>query len=66
MPRYSYPSDLSNAEWAILEPLMSPEKRGGRRRDVHLRGIVNGIMYILRGGCAWRMMPHEWGVVNGL
>jgi putative transposase len=61
MPRFSYPSDLSNAEWAILEPLMPPEKRGGRRRDVNLRDIVNGILYILRGGCAWRMMPHEYG-----
>jgi transposase len=60
MQRFSYPSDVSDAEWAILEPLLPAEKPGGRHRDVNLREIVNGILYILRGGCGWRMMPHDF------
>jgi putative transposase len=59
--RIRYPSDLTDAEWIILEPLLPAEKTGGRHRDVDLREIMNGILYILRGGCAWRMMPHEFG-----
>ena len=42
-----YPSDLSDAEWAELEPLIPPAKRGGRRRSVDLREVVNGIIYVL-------------------
>jgi putative transposase len=61
MARFSYPSDVTDAAWVILAPLLPVEKPGGRHRDVDLREIVNGVMYILRGGCAWRMMPHEFG-----
>lgn len=60
MKRKPYPSDLSDAQWAILEPLMPKEKHNGRPRRVHLREIINGIFYILCGGCTWRMMPHEF------
>ncbi len=58
-PRKPYPSDLSNAEWQILEPLLPSEKPGGRHRGYAVREIVNAIQYVIRGGCAWRMLPHD-------
>src|SRR6266487_5098774 len=54
-----YPSDLTDDEWAILEPLIPPEKPGGRPREVEMRAVVNGIFYVLRAGCAWRMIPRD-------
>jgi len=53
----SYPSELSEQEWAILAPLLPPAKPGGRPRSVNLRIIVNGIFHLLRSGCQWRMLP---------
>ena len=55
MTRTAYPSDLTDNEWAILEPLIPLAKPRGRPRSVNMREILNGIFYILRGGCAWRM-----------
>jgi putative transposase len=55
-----YPSDLTDEEWAILEPLIPPGKPGGRPREVDMRAILNGIFYVLRAGCAWRMIPREY------
>jgi putative transposase len=55
-----YPSDLTDDEWAILEPLIPPGKPGGRPREVDMRAVVNGIFYVLRAGCAWRMIPREY------
>jgi putative transposase len=55
-----YPSDLSRTQWKRLKRLLPAAKPGGRPRSVKLREILNGIFYILRGGCAWRMMPHEF------
>jgi transposase len=46
MGRFRYPSDLTDAEWAILEPLLPAEKPGGRHRDVDLREIVNGVLFL--------------------
>ena len=46
-----YPSDLTEAEWAFIEPLIPPAKRGGNKRTVDVREIVNGLMYILGTGC---------------
>jgi transposase len=57
--RRAYSTDLSDAEWQILAPLLPPEKPGGRHRKYPLREIINAIQYILRGGCAWRLMPHD-------
>jgi transposase len=57
--RRSYSTDLSDAEWQILEPLLPPEKPGGRPRRYPMREIIHAIQYILRGGCAWRLMPHN-------
>lgn len=57
--RRLYPSDLSDAEWEILERLLPPEKPGGRHRGYEMREIINSIQYVLRSGCAWRMLPHD-------
>jgi transposase len=54
-----YPSDLTDAEWAHIAPLIPPAKRGGRRRRVDLRQVVNGIMYVLSTGCQWRYVPKD-------
>src|SRR5258708_6276979 len=61
-----YASDLSDAEWAILEPLIPPAKPGGRPRSVNMRQILNGIFYMLRSGGGLRLLPHEcpaWSTV---
>ena len=55
-----YPSDLCDEEWTMLEPLLPPEKAGGRPREVDLRAILNGLFDVLRAGCAWRMLPREY------
>lgn len=68
MKRKAYPSDLSDVEWLILEPLIPPAKSGGRPRKVCIREVVNAIFYVLRSGCAWRMLPHDfpaWQTVYG-
>ena len=59
MERKAYPSDLTDPQWKRLKTLLPPAKPGGRPRSVDLREVINGIPYILRGGCAWRMMPHD-------
>ncbi len=56
-----YPSDMSDSEWNFLAPLIPPAKAGGRPRTVDMRRILNGIFYVLRSGCAWRMLPREYG-----
>lgn len=58
--RKAYPSDLTDAEWAVLEPLMPPKYARGRPRDTSLREVVNGILYLLRTGCAWDYLPHDF------
>ena len=52
--RLRYPSDLTDGEWALVAPRIPPAKRGGNKRRVNLREIVNGLMYILSTGCQWR------------
>ncbi len=59
MTRKRYPSDLTTRQWNRLKDLLPPAKPGGRPRSVDLREVLNGILYILRGGGAWRMMPHD-------
>lgn len=54
-----YPSDLTDEEWGWIEPLIPPAKRGGNRRRVNIREVVNGIMYVLSTGCQWRYMPKD-------
>jgi putative transposase len=60
MTTQSYPSDLTDAEWAILQPLLPARALTGRPREHAQRQIVNGILYMVRGGCAWRLLPHEF------
>src|SRR5215207_1274808 len=55
-----YDTDLSDAEWAMLAPLLAPTTRRGRPRHHDLRLVLNAILYILRGGEPWRLLPHEF------
>lgn len=55
-----YPSDLTDAEWALVEPLIPPAKRGGGKRTVNIREVVNGLMYVLSTGCQWRAIPKDF------
>ncbi len=54
-----YPSDLTDQEWALVAPEIPPAKRGGNKRTVNIREVVNGIMYILSTGCQWRAIPKD-------
>jgi putative transposase len=54
-----YPSDVTDAEWAQIAPLIPPARRGGRRREVIVRDLVNGLMYVLSTGCQWRYIPKD-------
>jgi transposase len=54
-----YPSDLTDAEWALAEPLIPPAKHGGRKRSVEVREVLNGIFYVLSTGCQWRALPKD-------
>lgn len=68
MKRKAYPTDLTDKEWELLEPLIPPAKPGGRPREVDMREIVNAIVYQLRSGGAWRLLPHDfpnWSTVYG-
>lgn len=56
-----YPSDLTDAQWARIEPLLEREPGPGRPRRVDLRRIVNGLLYLDRTGCPWRYLPQEYG-----
>ncbi len=55
-----YPSDLNDTEWRIIGRLLPGSKPGGRPRTTDLRSVVNAIFYILRSGCAWRMLPQDF------
>lgn len=71
MNRKPYPTDLTDAQWKLLELILTSSqclKRRGRKRTVDLREVVNAILYLLRTGCAWRMLPHDfpaWQTVYG-
>jgi putative transposase len=68
MENVLYPSDLTDAEWSFLEPLVPPPKSGGRPASWSRRAILNAIFYLVRGGCAWRLLPREyppWQTVYG-
>ena len=51
-----YPTDLTDAEWALVEPLIRPAKRGGRPRTVNVREVLNAIFYVLWTGCQWKAL----------
>jgi transposase len=54
-----YPSDLTDAEWAIVERMIPPARRGGRRRSVNVREVLNAIFYVLWTGCQWKALPKD-------
>ena len=58
--RLAYLSDLSDAEWKVIEPLLPQAKGFGRPRTVDLREILNAIFYLQRTGCQWEMLPHDF------
>ncbi len=55
-----YPSDLTDAEWSIIEPLVPAARSGGRPRSTDMREVMNAILYIGGGGCPWRMLPKDF------
>ena len=60
MPRRRYPSDTSDREWAVLGPLVPAPRGGGRPQKHDRREIVDAILYVLRTGCSWRSLPHDY------
>ena len=54
-----YPSDLTDEEWAHVAELIPPARRGGNKRTVDVREVMNGIMYVLSTGCQWRAVPKD-------
>ena len=66
MTRKAYSTDLNDKEWGIIEPYVPQAKTGGRPAKHERREILNAIAYVLRSGCAWRLMPHDlppWSTV---
>jgi transposase len=55
-----YASDLTDAEWGLIEPYMPATKHLGRPREIDLRAVLDGILYIVRTGCQWRMLPKDF------
>jgi putative transposase len=67
MERSPYPSDLTDEQWRLIEPMIPPERRGGRHRSVDVRRVLDGILYLLRTGCQWRSLPRDlpnWNTVR--
>ena len=54
-----YPSDLNDAEWLLIAAIIPPARRGGRRRSVNVREVLNAIFYVLSTGCQWQAMPKD-------
>jgi len=66
--RRAYATDLTDAQWEILRPLLPPAPGGGRPRTTDIREVLNAILYVLRTGCAWDLLPHDFpppGTVYG-
>lgn len=60
MKRTQYSSDLSESEWLLLKDLIPTAKIGGRPQAIDFREILNAVFYVLRAGCAWRLLPHDF------
>ena len=58
--RQPYPTDLSDAQWERLEPLLPAQSKDCRPREIPLREILDAYWYVLRAGCSWRMLPHDF------
>ena len=59
-----YPSDLTDREWGLIEPLLPPARPGGRPRTTDMRAVVEAILYIAASGCQWRMLPKDFPPVS--
>jgi putative transposase len=59
MERKPYPTDVTDEQWSLLEPLIPPALPGGRPRSVDVRKVVDAIFYLTRSGCSWRMLPRD-------
>src|SRR5262245_50966907 len=55
-----YPSDTTEEEWTEMAPLIPPARRGGRKRTVNIREVLNGLLYVLSTGCQWRALPKDF------
>src|SRR6516165_12455014 len=64
-PRKPYPSDLTDAEWVIIEPLLPPPVPAGAPRRTQFREVINAISYVLTTGCAWKALPHDFRTPEG-
>jgi putative transposase len=60
MERTPYPTDLTDEQWKLIEPMLPDAKPGGRPRETNLREVLNALFYLVRSGCQWRMIPHEF------
>src|SRR5215210_5370785 len=60
MRTHHYPSDLTDAQWSLIEPHLPPEPGGGRPRTTDVRDVLDAILYILRTGCQWRYLPQDF------
>src|SRR5881227_2604367 len=60
MRAYHYPSDITDAQWALIEPHLPPASAGGRPRKTDMRDVVDAILYVLRTGCQWRYLPVDF------
>lgn len=60
MKRKTYPTDLSDEQWKLLETMLPPPEQFGRKRSVDLREVFNALCYLARSGCQWRMLPKEY------
>jgi putative transposase len=60
MNRKPYPNDVSDAEWELIQPLIPAAKRGDRPRTVAMREVFNAIIYVLKTGCQWDHLPHDF------
>ena len=58
--RQSYPTDLTDAQWERLEPYLPAEGTGCRPREIPARDVLDAYWYLLRAGCSWRMLPHDF------
>lgn len=60
LKRKSYDSDLTDNEWSIIEPLLPPPNKEGTPRKVDIREVIDAINYLLKSGCSWRLIPHDF------
>ena len=60
MERKPYPTDLTDEQWKLVEPFLPDARQGGRPRKTELREVLNALLYLVRSGCQWRLIPHEF------